>query len=293
MINKIDNNINKNIFTIIIPVYNDEKRIDRCLNSLLTQNKYNFDVIIVNDGSIDNTSTHILKYIDKNSDKLNIKYINKKINAGVSKARNDALELVKTKYVFFLDSDDYINNETTEIYEELINKQNLDLYSFNYNVVYSDITKNCIYKSKYNSDKCFASDEYINELLMQKNGIYAHCCTKLYKNEIIQKNNIRFESDISFMEDLIFNLKFAMLSKNIIHINNSLYNYVQSDNSLSKSNNEKMIFNFKIVSDKVYELLQEKNNIKKHIYEYESMYNRLVILAIIAVIKSDVSNDIK
>ncbi|MEG1705770.1 MAG: glycosyltransferase family 2 protein, partial [Clostridia bacterium] len=99
MINKIDNNINKNIFTIIIPVYNDEKRIDRCLNSLLTQNKYNFDVIIVNDGSIDNTSTHILKYIDKNSDKLNIKYINKKINAGVSKARNDALELVKTKYV--------------------------------------------------------------------------------------------------------------------------------------------------------------------------------------------------
>lgn len=281
------------LFTVIIAVYNDENRIDKCLNSLINQTKLNFNIIVVNDGSTDKTHEHIMDYINKNDNKINIKYINKKLNQGVSSARNDALELAETKYICFLDSDDFFYNDMAENYEKIIVENQFDLYSFNYMTIYSDISKNKEYKSKYLKDKEFKSSDFLNELLMQKNGIYAHCCTKLYKNKIIKDNNIKFEDDISFMEDLIFNLNYTIHCNNALHVNKSWYNYVQSENSLSKSNDERMINNFKDVLNKVLNILVKENIINLHQNEYDSLYNRLVILSIRSIVRSIQPDEIK
>ena len=120
--------------SIIVPVYNTEKYIKKCIDSILNQTYNNIELIIINDGSTDN-SENIIKKIIKN--KSNVKY--KKIkNSGVAHARNVGLDLVTGKYVGFIDSDDYISKDMyKELYETAI-KEKSDIVTSGYNKCYKD-----------------------------------------------------------------------------------------------------------------------------------------------------------
>lgn len=206
--------------SIIIPAFNSEKYIGKCLESIVNQNYNNYEVIIVNDGSTDNTEK-ICKNIIKDNNKFKI--INK-INGGVSSARNEALKISTGKYIWFIDSDDYIEKDAFKIIYEKID--NVDVLAFGYEQIYK--TKQT-YKFK---ERKIDQDKAIKYMFLNKIFIGA-LWNKVIKREIIEQ--IRFDERISFGEDLLFQYYTLKSSKKIKIINNILYHYVIRDGGICKS----------------------------------------------------------
>lgn len=214
--------------SIIVPVYNREKYIDRCIKSILNQSFRDFELILVDDGSTDN-SIHICnKYSNIND---NIIVIHKE-NGGVSSARNIGLEHAKGEYIMFIDSDDYIEENMLEVsYNHMFeNKADLFICGAKINTYIKDKIRgiqnlklcNCEYLINE-----FLEKEGIDYLPIYINSVWA----KLYKSEIIKNNNLKFKEDIYMGEDSIFNLEYLNNINKIITWNDYLYNYCVRDNN--------------------------------------------------------------
>lgn len=230
-----------NDITIIIPAYNCEKTIERCLMSIVNQSKKNFNIIIIDDGSTDNTNKICSSYCEKYNF---INYIYKQ-NGGVSSARNMGLQFCKTEYVCFVDSDDTIEQDYLKRLYDSIKIHNYDLVVCGWNNISNKIRKSTYITKKYdNYDEIseFLYDVGITNFINPP-------WNKIYKMGIISKNKITFDNNISLGEDLKFNLEYIQYSKKIKTIKDELYNYfVDNKMSLSKKynsslwNNEKDIF---------------------------------------------------
>ena len=131
--------------TIIIAAYNVEKYIEKCLTSLVNQTYKNLEILVVNDGSTDNTKKLIEKY---EKEYENLKLLNKE-NGGLSSARNLGLQNTKTKYVTFVDGDDYLELNTYEVIMKKIEEEKADLGIFNFKKVYSQKIINSKLDKKY------------------------------------------------------------------------------------------------------------------------------------------------
>jgi len=215
---------NKKI-SIVIPAYNVENYIDKCLGSVTSQTYTNLEIIVVNDGSTDNTHSIIKKYI---SDKR-IVYINQK-NSGVSAARNAGIDASTGELIAFVDSDDYVEPDMYELLYTSMTETSADMAVCNYNLVYDNRVENQYSKmSKRAVD--IQSDIY---------GYFAtHCArpqpnnyiwTRLYKTAIIKNSGIRFE-DFKLGDDTLFNFKLLPNLNKASFIPNGLYNYYQRINS--------------------------------------------------------------
>lgn len=223
------------LLSIIIPVYNVENYIERCLNSIVYQNN-NFEVIIVNDGSKDNSEKIILEFLKKAH---NFKYI-KKDNGGVSSARNLGIQKSKGKYISFLDADDYLTPDYFSIIIPYLH-QNLDMLCFNYDMVFDDhqftfshLTNETI---KLN-EQSWIDDYFFGDLKTQINAIVWN---KIYRRDILERNDIRFSVGQTMGEDFLFNIKYLQKIRSIITIENSLYMYYQRSESVMNSYNKKYI----------------------------------------------------
>ena len=168
--------------SILIPAYNVENYIEECVNSVLDLDT-NYEIIIINDGSTDNT----LKILNKYKKYEYIKIINQK-NMGISRTRNNLLKEAKGKYIFFLDSDDFINKEKLK---ELLKKlNNQDLVLFNYNI-YNNLTKETnsnIFQKEF--EKMSDDKEEFFKIISKRNDLYLW--TFLIKRELINKEKIDF-----------------------------------------------------------------------------------------------------
>ena len=129
--------------SIIIPCYNVEKYIDECINSVLEQDVNSYEILLINDGSTDNT-LNILESYRKNS---KIKVINQQ-NGGLSKARNIGLLNAKGEYILFLDSDDFIEKKSLNKILEFIKKNSLDILAFNFFIYYDSLNLYCEKRKK-------------------------------------------------------------------------------------------------------------------------------------------------
>ena len=245
----------KELISIIIPVYNSEKYIKRCLDSIVTQSYKNIEIIVIDDGSTDDS-----KNICENYSKIDsrIKVINKK-NEGVSSARNDGIKNANGEYLMFVDADDWLEKDAIMILYSALNEFNVDIVRGNF-YCNNDKGNFRIEKfNKYKNIKVKGNDkllkvEIINDLLLGK--IKAYVWLLLIKKNILLKNKILFNTKISFMEDLIFyislfstnNISFYMLDKDI-------YCYYFNNNSATKSQ-KKIIQNIENVL-KVNKIIQE------------------------------------
>ena len=235
----------KKFFSIIIPMYNSEKYIYRCLNSIMNQTYKNLEIIIINDGSIDN-SLKICKEISKNDDR--IKIINKD-NGGVSKARNDGIDTANGEYILFVDSDDWLEINTIEILNNILNEKDVDLIIFNINKI--------LKKQYINNEK-----DLLNCLskLMVTEKINSPG-NKLYKKSILTQNEVRFVDNIGIAEDLLFNLEYY---DNI----NTLYICEKILYQIDTSNNESL--SRKYNKNKYVQLMDVNERIKKLFYKYNN-----------------------
>lgn len=199
--------------SIIIPVYNVEKYISRCIESVLNQTFKDFELILINDGSQDNS----LQIMNNYSDDERIKIIDQK-NMGPAKTRNRGIEEANGEYIMFIDSDDYIDDNYVENYFDCLNEADYDLVIGGY--------------QKINGNKI----EFKRQL---KDGIFSKYIVtgpvaKLYKKSFLTKNNIIF-LDTKASEDVYFNLLAYSKNPNIKIIDNIGYYYVYNSNSLSNT----------------------------------------------------------
>ena len=203
----------------IIPVYNNEEYLAKCIDSILNQSYTNLEVLLLDDGSKDNSYT-IMKEYEKKYPKV-IKIFKNKANMGVSKTRNKALDIASGDYVLFVDSDDYID---TNYIETLI----------------SNIGNNDIIISGYkrvNIQVKILFEQIPKETEWDKYK-YVFVAGKMYKNSFLKKYNRKFIG-LKIAEDVNFYMQSASLTNKITVISYAGYNYVTSDSSVMLKSNKK------------------------------------------------------
>lgn len=216
----------KDTVSIIVPVYNGEKTIRRCLESITNQTYTNLEIIVVNDGSKDNTETIISDIAIKDS-RIRLISIT---NGGVSNARNQGLKLAKGKYIEFVDSDDYIDKDMVGLFVRLMEEKQVDFLSNGY-VLHSKNSKTSII---YNAQLFRSKSEILKSIpQLYNDGILNTIWNKLYLKNKITSN---FDCNIEVGEDLVFNLNYISSIDSFYIDNTSTYHYneINANVSLSK-----------------------------------------------------------
>lgn len=243
--------------SIIVPAYNTEKYIDKCLESLINQTYKNIEIIVVNDGSTDNTK-EIVENFAHSDDRINLFNIE---NGGVSNARNFAIRNSTGEFVVFVDSDDYISSKYVEILLSCAIKNNLDLVCCNFKRVSENkIQKR--YKIKKVKPKIYDKIEYFKEVFTGNSLTFALTTSKLYKKELMNE----FIGNIVHGEDIIYNYYYMQKINTAGYINLKLYTYVTRKNSAVNSKFSKRRFNlmYKLI-EIAKELHENKPELEKYI----------------------------
>lgn len=222
------------VVSVIVPIYNVENYIHRCLDSIIEQNYSNLEIILVDDGSQDKSGLICEDYVKRDS---RIKVIHKK-NEGLGFARNSGLDIASGKYVTFIDGDDYIGKLHIEQMVSLIEKTGTDTCMGGYTKVYKN--RNISHKNIFNG---LVIKENIKDRILPRmcgadekgnDFIEMSVCMVLFSNEVIKKNHIRFVSEREFVsEDLMFNFNYYPLSKGVCISNIDDYFYCDNQGSLT------------------------------------------------------------
>lgn len=232
--------------SIIVPVYNAEKYLKKCLDSLVNQTKKELEFILINDGSTDKSEEIIKTYKDKR-----IKYFKNK-NQGIGKTRNFGIEKSSGKYIMFLDSDDYFSNDACEILYKEAEKEKADLIVFDY----YRVEKGNLNEVKIESFNATNIKDDPNLLLKVNLGP----CNKIYKTDLIKNNDIKFEENLKY-EDTLFVVKAIYNAKKIIKLNRFLHYYMIHEKSETTVRDERVFDILKIV-DKIRTYLKNDELMK-------------------------------
>lgn len=222
--------------SVVVPVYNVEKYLDRCLGSLVVQSFRDIEIILVDDKSTDNSSSLCDQWTLKDN---RVKVVHKEINEGLGCARNTGIEIAKGDYVTFPDSDDYIDGNSLEVLYNYAIKEDVDAvyYEFNtdeYPSFHAVSYPNGVYKGRQELEKVMldmigAEPEYQSDVKFQVSAAKV-----LYKLDTIRKFKLRFVSERKIIsEDLIWNLDFLQVASSVQTINNRFYHYCLNQDSLS------------------------------------------------------------
>lgn len=220
--------------SVIIPVYNVEKYLTRCLQSVCGQTMKDIEIICVNDGSTDRSLQILQEYAQQDG---RIKVINQE-NQGLSVARNVGIDNSVAEYISFIDSDDFIHHNFLEVLYNAIKKTNSDISGCNF----QKITKQEGTLSIKSNIKAEISANPLKTLLHKKNYIHFNVWNKLYRRDII--SNIRFPIGIYF-EDWVFNTIVFDKATRFAWIDQPLYGYrISSDSIMRGSFNEKKLHDY-------------------------------------------------
>jgi glycosyltransferase involved in cell wall biosynthesis len=239
------------LISILIPAYNVEKYITRCLNSIIGQINQECEVIVVNDHSTDNTEKFIDQIILQN-DLLDIIKINNPINLGLANSRKIALEQSRGDYIFNVDGDDDLEEGVLLQILELIKNKNIDLIYFDYNLVWEK-------GKKRKAVKIFDSaEQYLVSTLSAKSE--SSVCNKIIKRSLYFENNIFPFQNLNYGEDFGVTSRILYFSKDIYYFPMVCYNYNQTNvNSYTKNGSLKVILDL----ESIFGLIKEFYNSRK------------------------------
>ncbi len=245
--------------SIIVPIYNVEEYIEKCLETLVNQTLQEIEIILVNDGSTDETESKIEKYLNKYPEK--IKYL-KKENGGLSDARNYGIPYAKGKYIAFVDSDDYVE---LNMYEEMYKKaesEQADLVECDFIWEYPN-------KQKIDTGKIYKNKK---EALLYARVV---AWNKLIRREILEKANIQFPKGLRY-EDTEFFYKLLPTLNKIGFVKTPMVHYIQRSNSIANTQNERVKEIFQIW-DNVLKFYKENNLFEEYKNELEYTYTRFLL----------------
>lgn len=253
--------------SVIVPVYNVEKYLRKCLDSLVKQTLKEIEIIIVNDGTKDNSQTIIDEYVKKFPD--NIKSFIKE-NGGLSDARNYGLKHATGEYVGFVDSDDYIEND---MFEKMYNKaksNDFDIVVCDLNYIYENENKYCSSNIKFD---LINSNQIQNKMIY----IYPAAWNKIYRKNIIDK--FEFKKGIWY-EDVEFMYRILPYINSIGIVKEPLYQYVQREGAITSTFNDK-IFDYIDIWNGIIEFYKKNKIYDKYISEIEYCYVRYLFATMI------------
>lgn len=259
--------------SIVVPVYNVEEYLEKCLDSLVNQTSNEYKVLIINDGTKDNSQNIINEYKKKHPTLIE-SYT--KENGGLSDARNYGLKHVDTPYIIFVDSDDYVKSNLVEKCLKVIEKDKTDIVVFNYTTHHcsSDIFEDY----KLEIEGIFNLEKNPELLAITPNAAW----NKMYKTSLFKDNDIIYPKNIWY-EDLATTPKLLLKANNISYINESLYIY-QADrqDSIMSTVNEKT-FDIIRVLEKIVSYFKKENVFEKYYSElkYLSIRNLTTISRIV------------
>lgn len=236
------------LISVIVPIYNAEKYIERCVESIVNQTYSNVEILLINDGSSDNSLLICQSLAEKDSRIV----VLTKPNTGVSDTRNLGIEKANGELLFFVDADDYISEETLHILHQNMKDANADISC-------------CSYYSK--SDEQITNDvTYImnDESFIRDLNCYV-VWGKLYKKSLIK--NIHFDTNISSGEDTLFIIKAYLKSQCVVATENQLYYYFQNDESITHSEFSTRRYSVVNAYEECIEILAKQRGEKSCIYK--------------------------
>ena len=245
--------------SVIVPIYNVEKYLEKCINSLLSQTLEDIQIILVNDGSKDNSGTIAKKYAERNKDK--VIYVEKE-NGGLSDARNYGLKYAIGNFVAFLDSDDYIEKNA---YEEMYNK------AIEENADYVECDFIWEYPNKAKIDKQY---KYQNKKEMLS-FVRVVAWNKLIKRSLITEHNLEFPKGLRY-EDVEFTYKLIPYINKFAYVDKPFIHYIQREGSIANVQNERTAEIFTVL-DEVIEFYKKNNIYEEYKEELEYNYARYLL----------------
>lgn len=255
--------------TVIVPVYNVENYLNKCLDSLINQTYKNLEIIVINDGSTDNSGEICQEYAQKDN---RIIYIEKE-NGGLSDARNVGLDKMTGSYVTFIYSDDWVELDYVEILYKKIIEYQADIsvgnyYSYNEDeeIYYFHIYGNSYYEKVYDNVSIF---ENLYESQEMKSFALISACGKLYKAKLF--DYLRFDKG-KLGEDGYFNQKMYLSVNKVVYLNKGLYAYRQRSGSITKTWTEKWMHALvDAMSERITLLANMGYPLEKHLAVYRQM----------------------
>ena len=252
--------------SVIIPVYNVEKYLRKCLQSVLRQENVTMEIILVDDGSTDTSSEICDEYaaIHSNINCIHIK------NSGPSTAKNIGYDVATGNYISFIDSDDEIKPEMFHTMLQSAYKHNADIVCCNYFQI--DESGNLSHTSYTNQEYVLSRDEALKAILI-KDKIYSQCWTKIYKRETIDLHHVRNTDGLKTEEDFIYNIQAFACSETVCVVDKPLYIYTHRSSSLSKDYYREHIY--KYIDNRILRLELVDSIIKMdfpHLQEYATYH---------------------
>lgn len=247
--------------SIIIPVYNAEAHLRQCLDSILDQKFEDYELLLINDGSTDKSENICIEYAEKDG---RVKVYHQK-NSGVSAARNKGLENAIGEWITFVDSDDYIREN---YFIDIIKHENADWILLN---IERDINNQIDFFLKFDKSY-FQIKSFIDTYSLYPD--FPSPWGRFFKSEIIIRNDIRFNEELKFGEDAVFNINYLQYCQNIYTSNSSSYVYRDTEAGLSK-------LSFDLQNDTL--LYKEiKAGLKK--FDNNNFYNRSIVIPLTRVL---------
>jgi glycosyltransferase involved in cell wall biosynthesis len=255
------------LISILIPVYNAEKYIKRCLDSVLAQTYKNIEIVIMDDGSTDTSSSILEKYKQKNK----IVRVISHENQGVSGARNRLISESKGEYILFVDSDDFILDCMVEKLYKKAESSGADLSMCKFSYYYEENNKERLKETHFPKEMVTSSVEAIKLFLSGR--ITGHLWNKLIKRSLFIENNLAFSRELISYEDAPIVLKLLEHAGTITFVDESLYYYLQRSHSLTTKTNIKVIKNHQNMLWSIRESLPAHIlNLSLIEYEYYKIY---------------------
>ncbi|HIR74654.1 TPA: glycosyltransferase family 2 protein [Candidatus Ventrenecus avicola] len=267
------------LISIIIPLYNCEKTVERCLNSIIHQTYQSYEIICINDGSVDKTEQVCKKFCAKHHLEEKMQTISME-NSGVSAARNKGIKVSNGKYIAFIDGDDTIEPEFLEVLYNNIKQKKADISCCNINFIYQDSQQQPykIYKRELNQS------EYYYSLLAEVRGF---CWNKLYLKKLF--NHVAFNSNISIGEDFLMNVELGKNVHFVVATEKCLYNYYQNPNSAYNYSYSKK----NVTEIDSYDMIiaQVKSHSPENLIYYKLEYCKIMSHQLYKYKKSDFKNE--
>lgn len=267
--------------SIIIPVYNAEKCLSRCVDSVLSQTFTDWELVLVDDGSTDDSFALCQQTQEANGATDGRITVISQENGGPSKARNAGLEVAKGDYVYFMDADDWVERTFLSSFFGKEEENRNDVIFQGFVREYPDGRSEASFAM--DADTGVMSKEDII-CLLYKNHVYGWAWCKLFKREIIERYGIRFDESLNLWEDELFTTEFLQRAESIKTVNTHLYHYIYSPTSLMQTGNTylKRLF----LSERMNEALTPIAN--RELREYiETTYNRNLKYSLLMALKNE------
>lgn len=253
--------------SIIVPIYNAEQYLRRCVDSILNQEYTDYELLLVNDGSTDASGDICEEYGDRDPRVIVIQ----KENTGVSDSRNRALDRARGKYLQFLDSDDWITPDATRLFVRAAEEYGCDMVISDF---YRVVGERLSPKGDIEEEGVLTREEFAAHMMENPADFYYGVLwNKLYRRDIVEEHKLRMDTDISWCEDFMFNLEYIRYAKVFYALHAPIYYYVKRKGSLASQG----INISKTVKMKL-NVFEYYNNFYKHVLEEEDYEkNRLQV----------------